>query len=503
MDAIPEWTEKVERIGLDPLGLQNSGVALYQTLLPGIGNVTQRLRYYGLYCWLSDAYAREVGDTDPLTWRRWVRRCEALYALAAVAHGNEPGVAGVEWAGEVLKEAGEAVDLAPGTDVTGPRLYLKQRLGVFGGAYASQIVTMGLMREAETHSLPISTPGRGRQLAEHFGVAMGNVGRSQILHTIETGLVSRDGLESLFRILPSAINPEGEEAAAYRHLLFAEDGDDSVARRRSLMLVLRVAARLGRLPTPDEIRWTLFDPAGWILPEALEAHRLRWEAYQAQDVLQLAFAGLLRWSLDRLGDEDGRLSLNDLIEDSGNSILQAGGLDPQSSWRDMVASHADQDGCRAMAASNAAVRSDGRIQQLTAVQALKLIATLQARVQIRSDLASEIAGSFSVDPRARSIRTELQYLEARLDRPVGEVVRSLFDERVLRRHYWVALQKLRNGDYTFLFDAQDGRVRRRATYTPVLTTPRLGPALNFLKDIGLLDAAGLTGRGRPLAEAKA
>ena len=58
MDVLPQWTSKIEKRGLDPLGMQNSGVVLYQALLPGISNVTLRMRYYGFFCWLSDAYAR-------------------------------------------------------------------------------------------------------------------------------------------------------------------------------------------------------------------------------------------------------------------------------------------------------------------------------------------------------------------------------------------------------------------------------------------------------------
>ena len=61
----PEWTEFSEKNGLDPLGMQNSSVDLYQTFLPGISNVTLRMRYYGLYAWLCRNYAREVGDTNP------------------------------------------------------------------------------------------------------------------------------------------------------------------------------------------------------------------------------------------------------------------------------------------------------------------------------------------------------------------------------------------------------------------------------------------------------
>lgn len=81
MGAEPEWTERVDKRGLDPLGMQNAGVAHYQSLVPGISNVTLRIRYFGFYCWVSDAYAREKGSTDFAEWRSWVRLHRA-YQLA-------------------------------------------------------------------------------------------------------------------------------------------------------------------------------------------------------------------------------------------------------------------------------------------------------------------------------------------------------------------------------------------------------------------------------------
>jgi hypothetical protein len=93
VNAEPEWTERADKRGLDPLGMQNAGVTLYQSLLPGISNVTLRMRYYGFYCWVSEAYAR-AGATDEFTaWRSWVRRAEALYALALLIHR----MSGIRW----------------------------------------------------------------------------------------------------------------------------------------------------------------------------------------------------------------------------------------------------------------------------------------------------------------------------------------------------------------------------------------------------------------------
>ncbi|MFD2427615.1 hypothetical protein ACFSUK_04290 [Sphingobium scionense] len=69
-------------------------------------------------------------------------------------------------------------------------------------------------------------------------------------------------------------------------------------------------------------------------------------------------------------------------------------------------------------------------------------------------------------------------------------------ERVVRRHSWVAMQKLRRQrDYTFLFEQRDGRLVFLSGYQPVATTPRLAPAIQFLEDIHLLDVEGLTPLG--------
>ena len=94
----PEWTEYRKKNGLDPLGMQNSSISLYQTFLPGISNVTLRMRYYGFYAWLCRTYAQRIGRTNPEYWKRFIRRAEALYALIAYKRRGETGVAGIEWA---------------------------------------------------------------------------------------------------------------------------------------------------------------------------------------------------------------------------------------------------------------------------------------------------------------------------------------------------------------------------------------------------------------------
>jgi hypothetical protein len=134
--AYPEWTEYRKKNGLDPLGMQTGSVDTYQRLLPGISNVTLRIRYYGLYAWLVRTYAKKIGDTNPKSWQRSVRRAEALYALVAQHKGQEHGVAGVDWASRTLEQAGTIIDFSNAAEPGSPDYYLKQAWGAYGAAYA-------------------------------------------------------------------------------------------------------------------------------------------------------------------------------------------------------------------------------------------------------------------------------------------------------------------------------------------------------------------------------
>lgn len=508
-DATPEWTETAEKRGLDPLGLQNSGIALYQDLLPGISNVTLRIRYYGLYVWLTDAYARLSGSTDPADWRRWVRRTEALYALTAADAGSEIGVAGVEWAGRALAASAgdDGVDFRAATETTGTNLYLRQGLGVYGGAYASQLVEMGLLGQGAAHDTLVPTPDLGRPLAAAFSQSLGPELESLLISTVQAGIVSRADLARLRPMLPSRI-PEGSaEANIYIKALFAM-GDApeprALNRRGSLRLILAVASRLGRVPKPDEVRWAMFntEPGGFG-PE-LEPERLRWEAYQTHDLLQLAFAAFLRLAIERLRRGGVALTFAELVDLAAADLCGALPAASGDSWGGFVAASASVDPAPLEKALSG-LREHA--MPLEAVQAaLTLVAALQARVDARPDLAAVIDERFPpVGPTfARSIRSELAFLRGRSNAAMTDLARDLLGDRIVRRHSQVAMLKFaRQRDYTFLFETEDTRLSYRAGYAPVLTTPRLGPAITFLADLGLVGPEGLTGAGEALTAAGA
>src|ERR1051325_4068825 len=91
--------------GLDPLGLQNTSEATFALLLPGLNNVTGRIRYYSFYCWLLHQYAKRTGSTDPHEQRKFIRRAELIIALINRSSNEEiSAIPGSNYANKLLDD---------------------------------------------------------------------------------------------------------------------------------------------------------------------------------------------------------------------------------------------------------------------------------------------------------------------------------------------------------------------------------------------------------------
>ncbi|MBY4638352.1 hypothetical protein K5P26_14505 [Sphingopyxis sp. XHP0097] len=512
--AYPEWTEYRKKNGLDPLGMQNSSVSLYQTFLPGISNVTLRMRYYGLYAWLAQRYAQQVGDTDPENWKRYVRRTEALYALVASHKAGETGIAGIEWAADALAERqGESIDFTDAAEPGSDTYYLKQAWGAFGAAYRSQLFEIGIFDNSHTHAIPLPSRPLGERLAEAFAEAAGPLA-DLFFNLVGTGSVTIGELEKLAPLLPSAIPPNSTEQALYRDILVTRENAPStgaLSRKLSVQLILKIAQLLNHEPRPDDIRWVLYagcdqDGQPLVLGDpSLEAQRSRWWVYQANDLCHIAHEALLKFTLDILGDHPAGLGLANLIGQCAENILDEFGDQPEC-WDALVGNiqpEANAFDSRRPSSEIAltgeiirAGRSDATVCTAeTAAKAIRLLAILHRRIRdTGADLHEPLGG---LNPDAfRSLLSETRFLDRQKDEPFRQTIERIFEERVIRRHLWIALRKLRHqGDYTFLIETDDGKLRLREKDGPVFTNPRLGPAITFLKDVGLLGDSGLTMQG--------
>jgi hypothetical protein len=517
--AYPEWTEYRTKNGLDPLGMQNGSVNLYQRLLPGISNVTLRVRYYGFYTWLASLYAKKDGSTDLRGWQRIVRRAEALYALTSCHHGDLTGVAGIRWASRHLAAtSSRMVEFAANADPEGSGTrYLKQAWGAYGAAYGSQLFETGVLAQADAHAIPVPSPEFGDPLAGAINDALGPlVGR--FYSAIRRGSVSRAELDDFAPMIPSTISRKTGERQLYQNLLFARgplDRPEDLARRDTLLLLLHIAGHLGQAPDPASVRWIMyagrdqqgrtFKPLGARLAE----HCTRWRIYQANDLLHFAYGTLLAFALCTLEAYPQGITLERLIAECVSQLSEVAPAWP-SKWSEFV----DQNQPSANPWSPKSDKSEfSLVREIptgdaaetatdadAAWRALQLIAIVAARSEEDAPAINAELGSLDRDG-FHTLVTERAFLASLQQAEFGTACSRIIRERVINRHLWVAHRKFRyQGDYTFLLEADEGRVRLRGPSGPVFTSPRLGPAISFLFDLRLIDKGGLTAAGRKLAE---
>lgn len=511
----PEWTTKAEKRGLDPLGMQTTSVALYQQLVPGISNVTLRMRYYGLYAWLAYRYARDVRATSVEEWCLYLRRAEALYALVAVHAGGERGVAGVDWATRALAASGDDVVFHVATDRgDGEPQYLKQKFGAFGAAYGSQLEDIGVLEPVPGHGVPVPTQGTGDKLAEAFAEAIGP-SAGGFLAAAKAGAVRKDALAHLAAMLPSQIAATSAERELYEKLLLVghrAQEPRAASRSHSLRLILRTAKSQGSSVRLDPLRWALYashsgsGDAFSAIGADEDGQRFAWAVYQANDLLHICYETVLKLALDILGSSPTGMLFERLVVQTVTRLMAALATYPTGSWNELATSWAlADDPARAndptseFSLHRAALRSS-KAEVFTSDESARssvlLLVALYRRFcghleRIARELPVLAQGEF-----LRSLVTELRFLEANATESLERLLTRVVQQRVLDRHLWVAIQKFRGqGDYTFLLESDDGRVRLRQKDGPVLTTPRLSSAIAFLEDIHLLGVSGPTPAG--------
>ena len=491
--------------------MQNSSISLYQSLLPGIGNATLRIRYFGFYAWLCRSYGKYEGSEDPEEWRRFIRRAEALLALTAHHVGSEHGVAGIQWAAKAYSDAGvDRIDIASAADPGSDDKYLQQAWGIYGAAYRSQLFDNSILWESPEHGIPVPSTNFGDRLADVFAQSLGHVA-ARVVEIIRRGRVSKQELDLVSLIVPSKIEIEGAEREVYEEILLkpksAEDGNAN-SRRLSVQLILNVTALLGREPTANEVRWILYaghDQQGRPLKlgtDPLEAQRNRWWVYHANDMCHVALETLLKFALDTLAPFQSGLRLERLIPHCTNLIFEVNDVNSLR-WCEFLESiditenpYAAADDSAEWSLCQSMVNGAGRSHQSEcppdiAWKAVVLLAILQKRVEQEDHPVEEELRSFNAD-YYQSLLTIVRFLRLNAEERISVLLSRLIEQRVIRRHLWVATRKLRAGGYTFLFESDEGRLRLRDKDGPVFTNPRLSPAITFLRDIHVVGNEGLT-----------
>lgn len=307
----PFWGENVNLItGLDPLGLQVTSEATYATMLPGLSNLTNRLRYYGFYCWLLDFYFRKEKQGNQTEQYRFIRRAELMIAI--IMQSERPDITqitGSLFAANLIKENLIEYDLATGADRDNgsEKTYWKYPSGAFGQYYfgALQALSLAVRYENDKGDIifNITQPHprqkiSGKQLADAFDEGLTDEIKTLFYNCIKKGKLSNEDIPELINYFSiDKVNPESTEWELYVEMLLDKDypskeiEEEFTFHRRNTITSLLSTANQNK----QEYNWHIYlDECYEQKFKNKESTDIGWYCYQLNEYWQFA-CGLIFW----------------------------------------------------------------------------------------------------------------------------------------------------------------------------------------------------------------
>ncbi len=473
-DGIPYWTDRGKTGGLDPLAMLAPIEQLYSGLLNGISSVTVRVRYYAFFAWWMKEYGRATFSTNQDDLEAHIRRGEALVGLISRANDLGGGLAGENTFGRYLRE-----DVAEYDFLLLQEEYLE--FPAFFGIYGSQMAEMGVLKRNK-HGILAPTPELGLPLADAFEES---VGPQTVKLFRDTCLQAKVELNTLQRMKAMSINFDQVQDTTRELTLLREAlvGRRGVGERRNTILeILEYSRAKGSLPSEWLMRfeWLEDFPAA----DAIRfEERMLWAHFQVADSMRVSMESILRFCVQTLSDH-GTMDISDLTAEVCSSIPNSVSLE------DYFLELVELAGGLSTREIQEAATKDGTSLEPKVTLIAKLWIDWSAKLQDMEEI-------FPPKGHFRTSATEIGFLSSKAQFNAQSAIAEFIRHRILSRHLFVASRKLRfQSNYTFQFEYEEGTVVARRTGLVGAAGPRLGTAIAFLTQLGLLDEAGLTEIGR-------
>jgi hypothetical protein len=522
--------------GLDHLGSQAPCINAYGQLLPGLTNVTDRIRYYSFYPWFLrevDKRHSALGESD---FVELLRRAECLFALVGLRHAlvtgeehHRAGLVGYNTLAPLMEglNSGGAVRLS--THTTHADLserYFKNRYGGLAQYYFVTLRELGILAGDQRSGLKY-VKGIGEELASGFGEGLDE---HLFFETLTRDEVTAELLDGLSGTCPCGLQSNEAERSVLQDLFLDPErrhGSDGKTRRGTLGLFLGIAHELseqGESPEPLE-EWAFRSicysetlPNGSPFPPmpGCSGSLRGWRIYVTNELLSLAIQAIFWALLDRLLFEGGRV--NDLSDLEGwfRETLgrRAIGSDADTRLVDYVEERRrripELGDWRAEGHEIALTREleelvrtgkeSHRHEQClkSAIDVLVILAARWGEDQKGYAPLAFPAGYFESYPV--NLLNFFGRLQAQWrDYSLLDLATFMVLEWGVRNHLMVAFRKLRyqTTDTFRIKPTDEGFVVSDEPPLPVFTNPRFRQGRQALMDLGLLNrsATGLTGRG--------
>lgn len=508
--AYPFWGTSIKIVtGLDPLSLQTTSEAIYSTMLPGLSNLTNRLRYYGFYCWLLDFYFKREKKGNSTEQFKFIRRAELMIAILMQSERNDVlQITGSNFASNLINsQTGKYFDLAAGADKddSDKEVYWKYPSGAFGQYYYGAMRALSLVVAATNNEgdviYNITQPDArqkvsGKDLADAFDKSLPDDMQDLFYRNIKKGKLNADdiaGLTAYFAI--DKINARSPEWPLYVAMLLdkdepAQEIEEHFTYHRRETIIELINSALENEGAYDWYKLLLrsyqLKPCTAPGSETLTG----WYAYQFNEYYQYG-CGAIFWA-----------TLQHLYNFQQDQYLP--------SFVTVLAKAITGDLCKSL--SN--ITPESTLQQVLAVLPQEQDAeTIYQEMETDPDKPIEVARNGFLLLFRLYIENKEQLMPVKEFMSRKQMIRegnmvdgllafhgSVTDKletfieqfllrKIIYRHQMVALRKMGNGTQsTHKFIIEDQYIRFIDTFPPRPTSPRMNALLNLLSDLKLVDA---------------
>ena len=516
----PFWAKSGNFVrGRDPLGVQNSSISVYATLLPGMTNLTLRLRYYGMYLWLLDEYHNLPIDSpfkqSPKEQYKFIRRAELITAFLMVNnHPNELSVIGNDFANRNIEEAKEKgfYDIALGADQNSDTekgsVYWDYGSGALGQYYAGSLFALNLADSKNGYFE--RTEEFGKILAESYRKSLSKGAEELFLKRINEGELYLDDLELLDEIALNKEYKDTPEGAFYFKMLLSDDGLKSKTasqkitsqRKESLQLFLNLINDGDENLNIYELPLSSYSACLKKNKDEVSEASFGWYYYYLNELahhsLEAVFWGMLcemdkrNYSIEQFLSE-----ITKKVYENSSGFL---GDHAESLVSDLIPALSGEnfetlDYIKKIETSVKGNESlDGVVNGI-----FTLLCLYRDNADKLHDVRDYAIDHFLDSKYGNALQIFQTYIETSQDLRFEDFVRK-FIHTLLNEHIAVAYNKMGNGEKNLLkFVVEDNYLVHIETMSPNFTNPRLRTLLNFTRDLGLVSVENeLTESGKEL-----
>lgn len=518
---VPFFGERLSFIrGLDPLGLQNTSDATFSMLLPGLNNVTRRIRYYSFYCWLLDEYSKQIGSTNPKEQQQFIRRAEYIIALASSYFETDvSSIPGSLYANkQITKDLNTVHSLLAGTfqeNGSTTNTYWKYPLGAFGQYYFGSLSDIGLVSRRDNNvGIYVRSNSRGNEfvsgeaLATSFDANIGIQAKVLFFDCIKKGEISE---AQLMALLPNfnltQVPSDTDEQKLLLRLLLQKDyplrieEEPNAHRNATIKYLLEYVKSYTDAFSDRAFIYQCYANKGMVNGDT-QPTILGWYYYQFNEYWHYANTTIFNGTLAYLENTAGPnwQPLKPFLDEVTRQITEElKKLNFISSENDTLASLLSGFKPDEQAYLNACANHQSIIR---ATNGFLLMFSQYLNQRNELIVLKEYAELNDLGKDGEGTNYFMNEFATKTVIPIEQYIFEYLYKHIIYRHQYVALRKMRGGTQsTQKFIIEDHHIRYLGNFEAGFTGPRIGNLISYLKDLGAIALDNiLTESGEKLLE---